>query len=104
MIDIFARWVDGKLVCEPKKRRGMTKGEYLRAVYASAKLNGDESPIFSEKAVFLPCRITHDLSPSSLLPLSVKKNKPEPEPIAIESRPDDVRQPTQLSLFCIPDQ
>lgn len=25
MIDIFARWVDGKLVCEPKKRRGMTK-------------------------------------------------------------------------------
>lgn len=39
MIDIFARWVDGKLVCEPKKRRGMTKGEYLRAVYACEQMN-----------------------------------------------------------------
>ena len=39
MIDIFARWADGKLVCEPKKRRGMTKGEYLRAVYACEQMN-----------------------------------------------------------------
>ena len=39
MIDIFARRVDGKLICEPKKTRGMTKGEYLRALSMCNELN-----------------------------------------------------------------
>jgi len=42
MIDIFAKWKDGKLVCVPKKRRGMTKGEYLRALAACERLNEDQ--------------------------------------------------------------
>ena len=42
MIDIFARWVDGRLVCEPKKRRGMSKGEYLRALHACQEMNEDQ--------------------------------------------------------------
>jgi len=40
MIDIFARYIDNKIVFEPRKRRGMTKGEYLRAVSACNRLNG----------------------------------------------------------------
>jgi len=40
MIDIFARYIDGKIVCEPMKRRGMTRGEYLRALSRCNELNG----------------------------------------------------------------
>lgn len=42
MIDIFARWVDGILVCEPKKRKGMSKGEYLRALHTCEDLNKNQ--------------------------------------------------------------
>ena len=41
MIDIFARYIDGDFVFEPMKRRGMSKGEYLRAVAACERLNED---------------------------------------------------------------
>lgn len=41
MIDIFARYIDGEFVFEPMKRRGMSKGEYLRAVAACERLNED---------------------------------------------------------------
>ena len=41
MIDIFARYIDGDFVFEPMKRRGMSKGEYLRAVAACKRLNED---------------------------------------------------------------
>ena len=41
MIDIFARYIDGDFVFEPMKRRGMSKGEYLRAVAACQRLNAD---------------------------------------------------------------
>ena len=39
MIDIFAKWKDGDLVCVPKKRRGMSKGEYLRALHICQQFN-----------------------------------------------------------------
>ena len=39
MIDIFAKWIDGKIVCVPKKKRGMSKGEYIRAASAALELN-----------------------------------------------------------------
>ena len=60
MIDIIAKWVDGKLLCGPKKRRGMTKGEYLRAVHVCQEFNkielkkgrGCESPPHDQRMIF----------------------------------------------------
>ena len=100
MIDIFARYIDGDFVFEPMKRRGMSKGEYLRAVAACERLNEDGIQSSSSLAAFLPDHITPDQVPLSQLPLFAEMSTPEPEPIAIESRPDDVRQPKQQDLSC----
>jgi len=104
MIDIFAQYIDGILVCTPKKRRGMTKGEYLRALSACEGLNVDGTLSSSLLAASLPAHIARDLIPSSQLPPSAKKNTLERAPIVIGSRQDDVPQPMQLSLFYTPDQ
>jgi hypothetical protein len=42
VIDIFAKWIDGKIVCVPRKKRGMSKGEYLRTLHACEELNNAE--------------------------------------------------------------
>ena len=104
MIDIFARYIDGDFVFEPMKRRGMSKGEYLRAVAACRRLNEDGIQSSSSLAAFLPDHITLDQAPLSQLPLFAEMNIHEPEPIEIESRLDDDRQPKQQDLSCKPDQ
>ena len=98
MIDIFARYIDGDFVFEPMKRRGMSKGEYLRAVAACRRLNEDGIQNSSSLAAFLPDHITPDQAPLSQLPLFAEMNTHELVPIEIESRPDDVRQPKQQDL------
>ena len=98
MIDIFARYIDGILVCEPMKRRGMTKGEYLRALEASNKLNADGIPNSSKLVAFWPYRKAPDPALSLQLPLFEEMSTPEPEPTVIESRLDDARQPKQQVL------
>ena len=52
MIDIFARYIDGDFVFEPMKRRGMTKGQYLRALEACKRLNEDGIQNSSSAAAF----------------------------------------------------
>lgn len=104
MIDIFARYIDGDFVFEPMKRRGMSKGEYLRAVAACARLNEDGIQNSSSLAAFWPCRKAPDQVPSLQLPLFAEMNIREPEPIELDSRPDDDRQTTQQGLFCKPDR
>lgn len=104
MIDIFARYIDGEFVFEPMKRRGMSKGEYLRAVAACRRLNEDGIQNSSSLAAFWPCRKAPDQAPLSQLPLFAEMNTPEPEPIAPESRQDDVQQPKQQDLFYTPEK
>ena len=104
MIDIFAKWKDGNLVCVPKKRRGMSRAEYLRAAQVCLRFNGTSFPSLSSRQLFSLSGIAPDLDPSLQLLLSEEKNILELVPIEIESLPDDDRQPTQLTLFCIPDQ
>lgn len=104
MIDIFARYIDGDFVFEPKRRRGMSKGEYLRAVAACQRLNEDGIQSSSCLAAFWPHRKAPDQVPLSQLPLFAEMNTHELEPIAIESRPDDARQPKQQDLSYKPDQ
>ena len=98
MIDIFARYIDGDFVFEPMKRRGMSKGEYLRAVEACRRLNEDGIQSSSSLAAVLPDHIAPDQIPLSQLPLFAEMNTHEPEPIALDSRQDDVRQPKQQDL------
>ena len=98
MIDIFARYIDGEFVFEPMNRRGMSKGEYLRAVAACRRLNEDGIQSSSSLAAFWPYRKAPDQAPSLQLPLFAEMNTHELEPIAIESRPDDARQPKQQDL------
>jgi len=104
MIDIFAKWKDGDLVCVPKKRRGMSKGEYLRAAHVCLRFNEASFPSLSSRELSLLSGIAPDLDPSSQLRLSGEKNTRELSPIETESPQDDVRQPMQLTLFYIPDQ
>ena len=99
MIDIFARYIDGDFVFEPMKRRGMTKGEYLRAVAACARLNEDGIQNSSSLAAFLPDHITPDQALSLQLPLFAEMNIREPEPIELDSHRDDDRQTTQQGLL-----
>jgi len=98
MIDIFARYIDGEFVFEPMKRRGMSKGEYLRAVAACRRLNEDGIQNSSSLAAFWPCRTAPYQAPLSQLPLFAEMNTPEHAPIAIGSRQDDVPQPKQQGL------
>ena len=104
MIDIFAKWKDGELVCVPKKRRGMSRAEYLRAAQVCLRFNETSFPSLSSQQLFSLSGIAPDLDPSLQLLLSGEKNILELLPIETESLPDDDRQPTQLTLFCIPDQ
>ena len=104
MIDIFARYIDGEFVFEPMKRRGMSKGEYLRAVAACKRLNEDGIQNSSSLAAFLPDHIAPDQVPSLQLPLFEGMNTLEHAPTVTESRPDDDPQPTQPNLSCKPDQ
>ena len=104
MIDIFARYIDGDFVFEPMKRRGMSKGEYLRAVAACARLNEDGIQNSSSLAAFWPCRKAPDQVPSLQLPLFAEMNIREPEPIVTASHQDDDPRPTQQGLFCKPDR
>lgn len=104
MIDIFARYIDGQFVFEPMKRRGMSKGEYLRAVAACARLNEDGIQNSSSLAAFWPCRKAPDQVPSLQLPLFEEMNTLERAPIGIESPRDDDPQPKQQGPFCKPDQ
>ena len=104
MIDIFAKWKDGDLVCVPKKRRGMSKGEYLRAAQVCLQFNETSFPSLSSRQLFSLSGIAPDLDPSSLRLLSEGKNTRELSPIGTESRQDDDRQPRQPSLFCIPEK
>ena len=104
MIDIFARYIDGEFVFEPMKRRGMSKGEYLRAVEACRRLNEDGIQNSSSLAAFWPCRKAPDQVPSLQLPLFAEMNTPEPEPTVLDSRQDDVQQPRQQDLSYKPDQ
>ena len=98
MIDIFARYIDGEFVFEPMRRRGMSKGEYLRAVAACRRLNEDGIQNSSCLAAFLPDHIAPDQAPSLQLPLFAEMNTHELAPIEIGSRPDDVRQTKQQDL------
>ena len=104
MIDIFARYIDGILVCEPMKRRGMTKGEYLRAVAACARLNEDGIPNSSSLIAFWPYHRAPDQALSLQLPLFEGMNIHEPAPIEPDSHQDDDRQTTQQGLSCKPDR
>ena len=104
MIDIFAKWIDGKIVCVPKKRRGMSKGEYIRAASAALELNAASYPTLSCRELSLLSGIDLDLALSLLCSPSGEKNTPEHEPIAPDSLRDDDRQPRQPTLFCIPDR
>ena len=104
MIDIFARYINGQFVFEPIKRRGMTKGEYLRAVAACERLNEDGIQNSSSAAAFWPCRKAPDQVPSLQLPLFAGMNTPEPEPIGTELPRDDDPPPRLPNLFCKPDQ
>lgn len=58
MIDIFAKYIDGQFVFTPKKRRGMSKGEYLRALAACERLNEDGLQSSSSAADFIPDKNT----------------------------------------------
>ena len=104
MIDIFARYIDGILVCEPMKRRGMTKGEYLRAVAACARLNEDGIPNSSSLVAFWPHHKAPDQALSLQLPLFAEMNIHEPAPIELESLQDYVQQTKQQGLSYKPDQ
>ena len=104
MIDIFAKWKDGDLVCVPKKRRGMSKGEYLRAAYVCLRFNETSFPSLSSRQLSLLSGIAPDQDLSSQLPPSEETNTREPSPTETESRQDDGQQPTQLALFYIPDR
>ncbi len=98
MIDIFARYIDNKIVFEPRKRRGMSKGEHLRAVSACQRLNEDGIQSSSSVVAFLPDHITPDQAPLLQLHLFGETNILEPEPIAIVSHRADDRQPKQQDL------
>ena len=104
MIDIFARYIDGQFVFEPMKRRGMTKGQYLRALEACRRLNEDGIQNSSSAAAFWPCRKAPDQVPSLQLPLFEEMNTLEHAPIETASRPDDDPQPKLPNLSCKPDQ
>ena len=104
MIDIFARYIDGQFVFEPMKRRGMTKGEYLRAVAACERLNEDGIQNSSSVAAFLPCQKAPDQAPSLPLPLFEEMTTLEHAPIVTESPRDDDPQPKPPNLSCKPDQ
>jgi len=104
MIDIFARYIDGDFVFEPMKRRGMTKGQYLRALEACRRLNEDGIQNSSSAAAFWPCRKAPDQVPSLQLPLFEEMSILERAPIATASRPDDDPRPKQQDLSCKPDR
>lgn len=104
MIDIFARYIDGDFVFEPMKRRGMSKGEYLRAVEACKRLNEDGIQNSSSLVAFLPDHITPDQVPSLQLPLFAEMNTPEPEPTVTVSPRADVRQPKPQDLSYKPEK
>ena len=42
MIDIFAKWKNGIIVCVPKKRKRMSKEDYQKALDACVRLNDIE--------------------------------------------------------------
>ena len=98
MIDIFARYIDGEFVFEPMKRRGMSKGEYLRAVAACRRLNEDGIQNSSSLAAFWPCRTAPDQDPLSQLPLFEEMSTLEHAPTVTESPRDDDPQPKQQGL------
>ena len=104
MIDIFARYIDGDFVFEPMKRRGMSKGEYLRAVEACKRLNEDGIQNSSSLVAFLPDHITPDQVPSLQLPLFEEMNTLERAPIEIVSPQADVAQPKQQDLSYKPEK
>ena len=104
MIDILARYIDGEFVFTPKKRRGMSKGEYLRALAACERLNEDGIQSSSSAAAFLPDHKAPDQVPLSQLPLFEEMNRPEHAPTVIESPPDDDQQPKPQDLSYKPDQ
>ena len=104
MIDIFARYIDGQFVFEPMKRRGMTKGQYLRALEACRRLNEDGIQNSSSAAAFWPCRKAPDQVPSLQLPLFEGMNTLEHAPIEIESPRDDDPRPKLPNLSCKPDR
>ena len=104
MIDIFARYIDGDFVFEPMKRRGMTKGQYLRALEACRRLNEDGIQNSSSVAAFWPCRKAPDQVPSLQLPLFGEMNTLEHAPTEIASRRDDDPRPKQQDLSCKPDR
>ena len=85
MIDIIAKWVDGKLLCGPKKRRGMTKGEYLRAVHVCREFNVISFQNLSSQELSLLSGKARDRGLSLQLFPSVEKNRPELEPIVPDS-------------------
>ena len=100
MIDIFARYINGEFVFEPMKRRGMSKGEYLRAVAACQRLNEDGIQNSSSIAAFWPYHTTPDPVLSLQLPLFAEMNTPEPEPTVPDSRQVDDQQPKPPDLSC----
>ena len=104
MIDIFAKYIDGEFVFEPMKRRGMTKGQYLRAVAACERLNADGIQNSSSAVAFWPDHKAPDPALSLQLPLFEEMSTPEREPIVIGSPQGDDRQPTQQDPFCKPDR
>lgn len=104
MIDIIAKWVDGKLLCGPKKRRGMTKGEYLRAVHVCREFNVISFQNLSSQELSLLSGKALDRGLSLQLFPSVEKNRPELELIVPGSPLDDDQQPRQPTLFYIPDR
>jgi hypothetical protein len=80
MIDIFAKYIDGQFVFTPKKRRGMSKGEYLRALAACERLNNDGIQHSSSAADFVSKK-TPDAQLSlfdDLEPNKEKTNKKSP--------------------------
>ena len=104
MIDILARYIDGEFVFTPKKRRGMSKGEYLRALAACERLNEDGIQNSSSVAAFLPDHKASDQVPSLQLHLFEEMNIHEHAPKRLESRQDDVPQTKQQDPFYKPEK
>ncbi len=71
MIDIFARYIEGEFVFEPMKRRGMSKGEYLRAVAACQRLNADGIQHSSSVVAFLPPDNSLPIGGGGAMPIAI---------------------------------
>ena len=100
IVEIIAKNNNGSFYFVPKKRQ--KKSSYLKAIESCRLFNGERvlSPSLSELSSHPDRAVNPDLSSQYLL--VAKRNKHELVPIEQESLPDDVRSPTQLSLFYIP--